>query len=116
MGKERLLITGATGNVGRAILKHIDTGRFEVFAGVRDVEKARRRLGRDDIGFLTFDFENGTGFDKLAGFSGIFLLQHFLPRFEKPPAISSDFFRIMRELPRSIDDFLRANGSLFRDL
>ena len=78
---DKILITGATGNVGRAILKHINTSHLDISAGVRDIDRARRQLNRDDISYVRFDIEDRIGFEKLNEFSGIFLI--------RPPQIAN---------------------------
>jgi len=88
-----ILVTGATGNIGKEIIKsvlNIDTD-MNVIAGVRDISRARKIL--DDYGSLEyriFDFEDSESFDRsLDGIDTIFLL--------RPPHIS-DVDKIFRPL------------------
>ncbi len=39
--KEKILITGATGNVGLSLLKFINTSKYDVYLAVRDVDKLK---------------------------------------------------------------------------
>lgn len=68
---ERILITGASGNVGletiRALMKWPDRDRFEVIAGIHDA--TRQKLDIQPDGFVTLDFTNADTFD--AALSGV---------------------------------------------
>lgn len=70
---ERILITGASGNVGletmRELMKRSDEDRFEVVAGVRDTARLKQELNVQPNGFVTLDFTNVRTFD--AALSGI---------------------------------------------
>jgi uncharacterized protein YbjT (DUF2867 family) len=63
----RILITGATGNIGIEVIRFLmenDTSN-EVIAAVRDIEKARRLFQEyDRLHYVHFDFENPTTFKK----------------------------------------------------
>ena len=56
-----ILITGATGNVGRSVLDYLSvqlSGRI-IYAGVRHIESAKEKLKHfTEIQFRTFDFQN----------------------------------------------------------
>ena len=56
-----ILVTGATGMVGRDVAKLLSKKGAAVRAGVRDQAKARPRFD-DDIALVTFDFENEGSF------------------------------------------------------
>jgi uncharacterized protein YbjT (DUF2867 family) len=74
-----ILVTGATGTVGRDVAKLLSKKGAEVRAGVRDQAKARPRL-HDDIALVTFDFENEGSFaGALDGVAKVFLLPPLLP-------------------------------------
>jgi len=74
-----ILVTGATGTVGRDVVKLLSQKGAAVRAGVRDQAKARPRFG-DDIAFVTFDFENEGSFaGALDGVAKVFLLPPLLP-------------------------------------
>ena len=75
---ERILITGASGNVGletvRELMKRSDKDQFEVIAGVRDTNK--RELGAQPNRFVTLDFTNASTFDAaLLGVSRVLLVR-----------------------------------------
>jgi len=74
-----ILVTGATGTVGRDVVKLLSQKGAALRAGVRDQAKARPRFG-DDIAFVTFDFENEGSFaGALDGVAKVFLLPPLLP-------------------------------------
>lgn len=52
----KILITGATGNVGGAVLTKLQHTKHELFAGVRDIEAARARL-KLGCQYCVVDFE-----------------------------------------------------------
>ena len=55
-----ILITGATGNVGVEVIRHLTSMNSEIFinAGVLDIEKAKDRFCNDKINIVKFDFTN----------------------------------------------------------
>jgi uncharacterized protein YbjT (DUF2867 family) len=80
---EKVLITGATGNVGRETIKKLieSNSEIEVIAGVRSIEKARKKLSHKELNFRLFDFEDDNLINKaLQGIDCLFLV--------RPPAIS----------------------------
>lgn len=80
----RILITGATGNVGLEVINYLKVLKSsgEIFAGVRNIEKAKQVISdRDRIEFVEFDFENPDTFNSaLNNIDLVFLL--------RPPHIS----------------------------
>ncbi len=56
----KLLITGATGNVGLSVIKRISNriNGLQVFAGVRNIETDREKLEAFNVFVVSFDFEN----------------------------------------------------------
>src|SRR5437588_4579677 len=73
-----VLVTGATGTIGRDIAKRLSEGGVSVRAGVRDQAKAKKEL--PDIALVPFDFENEKTFSgALAGIEKVFLLPPLLP-------------------------------------
>jgi uncharacterized protein YbjT (DUF2867 family) len=77
---ERILITGASGNVGletmRELMKHSDKDRFEVIAGVRDTARSKQELDVQPDGFVTLDLTNLGTFDAaLSGISRVLLVR-----------------------------------------
>src|SRR5438067_2376593 len=73
-----VLVTGATGTIGRDIAKRLSEGGVSVRAGVRDQAKAIKEL--PDIALVPFDFENEKMFcAALEGVEKVFLLPPLLP-------------------------------------
>ncbi len=74
-----VLITGATGNVGLAVIEKLKKFRssIAVIAGVRNIEKARASFGSlEDVELRLFDFENEKTFDEaLKDIDIVFLLR-----------------------------------------
>lgn len=80
----KILITGATGNVGQATLKalHKLGTQQQLVAGVRAIEKDQALLNGYNVELVHFDFTNLDTFDKaLEGCKTLFLL--------RPPHISA---------------------------
>jgi uncharacterized protein YbjT (DUF2867 family) len=74
-----VLVTGATGTIGRDVARRLSEKGASVRAGVRDQAKARKQLGAD-IALAPFDFENEKTFsDALEGVEKVFLLPPLLP-------------------------------------
>lgn len=74
-----ILVTGATGTVGRDVVKRLSKKGAAVRAGVRDQARARQRFD-DNIALVTFDFENENSFAAaLDGVEKVFLLPPLLP-------------------------------------
>lgn len=77
---ERILITGATGNVGRetlrALMRHSEKRRFDVLAGVRDPAEAKNPVDVQPDGFVALDFTNADTFDaSLRGVNRLLLVR-----------------------------------------
>jgi uncharacterized protein YbjT (DUF2867 family) len=76
---KRILITGATGNIGEEVIRFLFNNNFEneVFAGVRNIEKAREKFSDySQLKLISFDFENPETFKTaLSGIDTIFLLR-----------------------------------------
>src|SRR6184192_502499 len=74
-----VLVTGATGSVGRDVAKRLSEKGVSVRAGVRDQAKARKQFG-SNIALAPFDFENEQTFSgALEGVEKVFLLPPLLP-------------------------------------
>lgn len=76
---EKILITGATGNVGLATLKLLESRNYsgiEVVAAVRDIERARKIEGIANCNFCHFEFDEPSTYDKaLEGVTKIVLIR-----------------------------------------
>jgi len=76
---EKILITGATGNVGLATLKLLEGRNYsgiEVVAAVRDIERARKIEGIANCNFCHFEFDEPSTYDKaLEGVTKIVLIR-----------------------------------------
>ena len=79
----KVLITGATGNVGREVLNFLQKTNHQLalFAGVRDINKVEIELKNNNVKLLSFDFTNFNTYPTaLTGCDILFLL--------RPPQIS----------------------------
>src|SRR5882724_3016073 len=77
--EKTVLVTGATGTVGRDVAKLLSKKGAPVRAGVRDQAKARKQFG-PEIALATFDFEDDSSFaGALDGVGKVFLLPPLLP-------------------------------------
>jgi len=74
-----VLVTGATGTIGRDVAKRLSESGVSVRAGVRDGVKARKQFG-SNIALAPLDFENEKTFSgALEGVEKVFLLPPLLP-------------------------------------
>ena len=77
--KTKILVTGATGNVGAATIAHLlaqYAGAVEVTAAVPDVARARQALLQPELRFVRLDFRDlSTAKAALAGMDKLFLLR-----------------------------------------
>ncbi len=91
----RILITGATGNIGAAVIQSLFDKSTEhtIIAGVRDVERAKKQLGSfEKLKYKVFDFEDSSTYQNaLQNIDTVFLL--------RPPHISdvSRYFKPLLE-------------------
>ena len=76
---EKILITGATGNVGLTTLKLLESKNYpgvEVVAAVRDIERAKKIEGIANCNFCQFEFDEPSTYDKaLEGVTKIVLIR-----------------------------------------
>jgi uncharacterized protein YbjT (DUF2867 family) len=81
---KRILITGATGNIGKEVIRHLflQQTQHHIIAGVRNLANAKAKfMNFPDLDFVFFDFEHPETFDDtLENIDTIFLL--------RPPHIS----------------------------
>jgi uncharacterized protein YbjT (DUF2867 family) len=74
-----VLVTGATGTIGRDVAKRLVKKGTDVRAAVREPDKARNQLG-SEITTVTFDFENAATFPAaLEAVEKLFLLPPLMP-------------------------------------
>jgi len=75
----RILVTGATGNVGKAVIHYLHKSEVEntVFAGVRNVEEAKRHFAEyPNLSYAEFDFAKAETFPSvLQKIDRVFLLR-----------------------------------------
>ena len=77
--EKTVLVTGATGTIGRDVAKILSENAVPIRAGVRDQAKARKQFGAD-IALATFDFEDAASFPgALKGVEKVFLLPPLMP-------------------------------------
>src|SRR5436305_7547178 len=77
--EKTVLVTGATGTIGRDLVKILSENGVPVRAGVRDQAKARKQFGAN-IALATFDFEDAASFpDSLKDVEKVFLLPPPIP-------------------------------------
>jgi uncharacterized protein YbjT (DUF2867 family) len=85
---ETVLVTGATGTIGRDVTQQLAKKDVAVRAGVRDPGKAKKQFGAD-VALAPFDFENAQSFDgALKGVTKIFLLP---PLMQNQVAVTNAF-------------------------
>lgn len=81
---KRILITGATGNVGFEVIRFLsrNSNGCRIVAGVRNIVEAKRKLkDYKNLEYVAFDFENPSTFERaLENADSVFLL--------RPPNIS----------------------------
>jgi len=94
----KILVTGATGNIGQAVIDYLLSNRgVEVFAGVRDISRSKKQFpNTENLNFVAFDFEaETTHCPALNGMDMVFLL--------RPPHLS-DVDKYFRPLIERIKD------------
>lgn len=93
----KILVTGATGTIGKAVVKALQNKRASFVAGVRNVEKATELLG-NEIELKTFDFNEPATFENATkGVDKVFLLG--------PPLVVN-----LTEMLTPFVDFLKYKG------
>src|SRR5207244_13299839 len=77
--EKTVLVTGATGTIGRDLIKILSENGVPVRAVIRDQAKARKQFGAN-IALTTFDFEDAASFpDSLKDVEKVFLLPPPIP-------------------------------------
>jgi len=96
---KRILITGATGNIGQGVLRFLNENNSinEIIVGVRDITKAKSKFkDYTQLNYVKFDFGDTTTFENsLVNIDCIFLL--------RPPHIS-DIEKYFKPLINKIKD------------
>jgi|GEM_PF-966446 len=73
MGTDRIIVTAATGNIGRPLVKALQYKDMNFEAATRDTDRAREQLGRS-LDTVYLDYEEPSGFnDALSGNDLLFL-------------------------------------------
>ena len=82
MPNKNVLITGATGNVGFALLKKLnDEENINIYAAGRSIEKMKKQIDNNSINYVKHDFKDESTYESaLANIDTVFLM--------RPPAIS----------------------------
>ena len=79
MFMDKILITGATGNVGLTTLKLLESKKYpgiEVVAAVRDIDRAKKIEGVENCNFCHFEFDEPSTYDTaLDGVTKIVLIR-----------------------------------------
>ncbi len=78
MEAKKIFITGATGNIGKSLIKYLleQEGTDQIIAGVRNVERAKGQFpAHERLTFRVFDFEDQTTFNALKEVDRVFLLR-----------------------------------------
>ncbi|MFS4418438.1 NmrA family NAD(P)-binding protein [Maribacter sp. 2307ULW6-5] len=110
---QNILVTGATGNVGREVIRYLEKlpGNHSITAGVRDVAKAKKHWPHNRaLQYAVFNFEDAATFkEALANVDTVFLL--------RPPHIASvnkvfgPLLRALSEKPGTGVVFLSVQGA-----
>jgi uncharacterized protein YbjT (DUF2867 family) len=76
---KRILVTGATGTVGRNVIASLSKKNAPIRAAVRDTAKARQEFG-ESVEVTAFDFEDDASFaPALDGIDKVFVLPPLIP-------------------------------------
>src|SRR3954466_2737022 len=77
--KKPILVTGATGTIGREVIRHLSKKGAAVRAGTRDAGKARAQFG-ESVELTSFDFEDTASYPAaLKDVEKLFILPPLLP-------------------------------------
>ena len=72
--KNKILLTGISGNVGSAVVDYLKSKKISFLAGVRNVEKSKQQ--DDSIEYIHFDFESLATYETaLQGVKKVFLVR-----------------------------------------
>jgi uncharacterized protein YbjT (DUF2867 family) len=72
--KDKILLTGITGNVGSAVVDYLKSNNIDFLAGVRYIEKSKQQ--DDCIEYIHFDFEDAATYGAaLKGATKVFLVR-----------------------------------------
>lgn len=93
----KILVTGATGTIGQALIKQLQTKNADFVAGVRNVEEAKKKLPSVS-NFVEFDFSNSATYEgAVENIDSVFVLG--------PPIVLN-----LEELVAPFLDFLKGKG------
>ncbi|WP_229366021.1 SDR family oxidoreductase [Fibrisoma montanum] len=110
---ERILISGATGNVGletlRELMQRPDTPSVEIIAGVQDPEQARKTIAVQPDGFVKLDFTDAATFGPaLKGVSRLLLVRP--PQLADVDKYFKPFIDVVKQKPIRQIVFLSLQG------
>src|SRR5665648_165961 len=72
--KERILLTGVSGNVGSAVVDYLISINVSFLAGVRNIEKSKHQ--NNALEYIQFDFEDPASYETaLEGVTKVFLIR-----------------------------------------
>lgn len=96
---KRILITGATGNVGMAVIKALTENKvpLTIMAGVRDLEADKKKLDAYQVSLVKFDFMDSATYDDALNDCDLLFLM-------RPPPISNTkkyFFPLIESAKKS---------------
>lgn len=95
----KILVTGATGTIGKALVNSLQQKNVSFVAGVRNPEQAKEKLG-NNIEVVEFDFSNPATFERATeGVNKVFLLG--------PPLVLN-----LDEVLKPFIDFLKSKNIL----
>lgn len=97
---QKILVTGATGTIGKALISHLKAQNASFIAAARDEAKAQNTLGVSASQVVHFDFSNPETFQQAtAGVTAVFLMG---------PPITLELDKMLNPFV----DFLKANNIL----
>lgn len=95
----KILVTGATGTIGKALVNSLQQKNVSFVAGVRNTEQAKEKLG-NNVEVVEFDFSNPATFERATeGVNKVFLLG--------PPLVLN-----LDEVLKPFIDFLKSKNIL----
>jgi nucleoside-diphosphate-sugar epimerase len=102
---KRILITGATGNIGHEVIRYLMELKSDhhIVAGVRNSEKAKITFVNVSL-FNFYRLKKKQGLE--TGLIIVMMLLHYLPRFQKEPVISDFYEQLIGKKPTDLKKFI----------